>query len=75
MVVAEKRIGFGEQNIIEAIASILGIREVKTVSPHTTLPELGMDSMMGVEVKQTLEREYDVFLTAQDIRTMTFARF
>lgn len=41
---------------------------------HTPLSELGMDSMMAVEIRQTLEREYDVFLSAQDIRNLTFAK-
>lgn len=47
---------------------------MKTVSLHSSLAELGMDSMMAVEIKQTLEREFEVFLTAQDIRSMTFAK-
>ncbi|EFN80819.1 Fatty acid synthase [Harpegnathos saltator] len=29
---------------------------------------------MAVEIKQTLEREYEVFLTAQDIRNLNFAK-
>lgn len=29
---------------------------------------------MAVEIKQVLEREFDVNLTAQDLRTLTFAR-
>lgn len=33
-----------------------------------------MDSVMAVEIKQTLEREFDVFLTAYDIQTLTFAK-
>lgn len=33
-----------------------------------------MDSMMSVEIKQTLEREFEVFLTAQDIRGLNFAK-
>ncbi|VVC31224.1 Thioesterase,Alpha/Beta hydrolase fold [Cinara cedri] len=33
-----------------------------------------MDSMMAVEIKQTLERQFEVFLTPQDIRSMTFAK-
>lgn len=41
---------------------------------HSSLSELGMDSMMGVEIKQTLEREFDIYLTAQDIRGLTFAK-
>ena len=33
-----------------------------------------MDSMMAVEIKQTLEREFEIFLTAQDIRGLNFAK-
>ncbi|XP_044764314.1 fatty acid synthase-like [Coccinella septempunctata] len=74
MVVADKKSGSGGmENIVDAIASTLGIKK-ESVSPHTTLAELGMDSMTAVEIKQTLEREFEVFLTAQDIRTLTFSR-
>lgn len=51
-----------------------GLRDLKTISLHSTLAELGMDSMMAVEIKQTLEREFQVFLTPQDIRGMTFSK-
>ncbi|CAH0548595.1 unnamed protein product [Brassicogethes aeneus] len=75
MVVAEKKSGSGgADNIIDAVAYILGIKDMKAISYHSTLAELGMDSMTAVEIKQTLEREFDVFLTAQDIRSMTFSR-
>ncbi|KAF2904462.1 hypothetical protein ILUMI_01702 [Ignelater luminosus] len=75
IVVAEKRGGAGgADNIVDAVKNILGLRDLKTISLHSSLSELGMDSMMAVEIKQTLEREYEVFLTAQDIRSMTFAR-
>ncbi|XP_011705573.1 PREDICTED: fatty acid synthase-like, partial [Wasmannia auropunctata] len=50
------------------------IKDMKVVSRSMTLTELGMDSMMAVEIKQTLEREFDIFLTAQEIRTLTFAK-
>lgn len=33
-----------------------------------------MDSMMAIEIKQTLEREFDVYLTAQDIRNLTIEK-
>jgi len=29
---------------------------------------------MAVEIKQTLEREFDIFVTAQEIRNLTFAK-
>jgi len=47
---------------------------MKGVSQNSSLAELGMDSMMTVEIKQTLEREFDLFLTAQEIRSLTFAK-
>lgn len=30
--------------------------------------------MMGVEIKQTLEREYEIYLNAEDIRSLNFAK-
>lgn len=33
-----------------------------------------MDSMMAIEIKQTLERDFDVLLPPQDIRNLTFAK-
>ena len=50
-----------------------GIRDLKTVSLNSTLAELGMDSMTAVEIKETLEREFEVYLTPQEIRNLTFA--
>ena len=40
---------------------------------NSTLAELGMDSKTVVEVKETIEREFEVFLTPQEIRKLTFA--
>jgi fatty acid synthase len=33
-----------------------------------------MDSMTAVEIKQSLEREFEIFLTPQEIRSLTFSR-
>lgn len=44
------------------------------VSESANLAELGMDSLMGAEIKQTLERGYDVVLGVQEIRALTFGR-
>ncbi|CAD6237321.1 GSCOCG00002249001-RA-CDS, partial [Cotesia congregata] len=75
MVVAEKRAGTnGPLNVVETVLNIMGLKDLKSVSQHTSLAELGMDSMMAVEIKQSLEREFDIFLTAQDIRSLNFAK-
>lgn len=77
MVLAEKRRGGGDANqvsLTDAVANILGIKDTKTVSGSSTLADLGMDSLMGAEIKQTLERSYDLVLSAQEIRGLTFGR-
>lgn len=77
IVLAEKRKSGGDGNqvsLIDAVANILGIKDSKTVAPSATLADLGMDSLMGAEIKQTLERNYDVVLSAQEIRALTFGR-
>jgi len=56
------------------VDTFAGVKDVTTVPQNLPLAELGMDSMMAVEIKQTLEREFDVFLTAQDIRNLNFAK-
>ncbi|KYM97760.1 Fatty acid synthase [Cyphomyrmex costatus] len=77
IVVAEKRVerhGFGRNSLVETVANILGISKINTVSPNLSLAELGMGSLMIVEMKHTLEREFDLFLTLQEIRNLTFAK-
>jgi fatty acid synthase, animal type len=73
MVVAEKRAGGGSGlSAIEAVMNIMSIRDIKSVSMDVTLSDIGMDSLMAVEIRQMLEREYELFLSPQDLRTLTF---
>ncbi|KAH8379368.1 hypothetical protein KR009_004445 [Drosophila setifemur] len=75
MVVAEKRSGrSGNESVIDAVMNIMGIRDLKSVSLGTTLSEMGMDSLMAVEIKQTLERDFELVLTPQDLRLLTFQK-
>ncbi|XP_023313671.1 fatty acid synthase-like [Trichogramma pretiosum] len=75
MVVAEKRAGgSGALNVVDTVLNIMGLKTLKGVSLNTSLAELGMDSMMSVEIKQTLEREFEIFLTAGDIRNLNFTK-
>lgn len=74
-VLADKRKGAENANkvsVVETIANILGIKKLDSVNPNISLADLGMDSLMGTEIKQTLERNYDVVLSSQEIRTLTF---
>lgn len=77
MVLAEKRGGGAETSqvgLLDAVGNILGIKDVKTINHASTLADLGMDSLMGAEIKQTLERNYDLVLSAQEIRGLTFGK-
>ncbi|KAL2715899.1 fatty acid synthase-like [Vespula squamosa] len=74
MVVAKKQKASDGNNVVDAVLNIMGIKDLKNVKPHTTLAELGMDSIMAVEIKQTLGREYEIYLTMQYIRRLNFAR-
>ena len=72
MVVAEKRFSAANTgNVLESVMNIMGIRDMKSFSMETTLSELGMDSLMTVEIQQTLEREFDVIIAAQELRSIT----
>ncbi|XP_014667633.1 PREDICTED: fatty acid synthase-like [Priapulus caudatus] len=50
-------------DLIHAVANILGVKDVATLNAELTLGELGLDSLMGVEVRQTLERDFDLSLS------------
>lgn len=74
MVVAEKRFGGSDGSItlFDSVLNIIGVRDTKSISLNTTLNEMGLDSLMTVELKQLLERDYDLNLSTQEIRSLTF---
>ncbi|KAJ0178566.1 hypothetical protein K1T71_006389 [Dendrolimus kikuchii] len=76
MVLAEKRRGqqASAQTVVRSVANILGIKDPAAVAASANLAELGMDSLMGVEIKQTLESDYDIVVAVQEIRALTFGR-
>lgn len=44
------------------------------MNPTSTLAELGMDSLMGAEIKQTLERSFDMVYSVGEIRNLTMGK-
>nr|XP_037286078.1 fatty acid synthase-like [Rhipicephalus microplus] len=63
-----------KHSLIESVARILGVQDASRLSPDISLGELGIDSLMSVDVKQTLEQDCDVTLSTQEIRQLTIAR-
>ncbi|XP_026523135.1 fatty acid synthase [Notechis scutatus] len=74
-VLAEKLLaksdGGSQRDLVEAVAHILGVRDVNSLNADTSLADLGLDSLMGVEVRQTLERDYDIVMSMRDVRLLT----
>ncbi|KAG5667645.1 hypothetical protein PVAND_015619 [Polypedilum vanderplanki] len=72
MVVAEKHNkNSGKDGIVKMIMNIMSIKDVKSLSIETKLSELGMDSLMTVEISQALEREFNLYITSQELRSIT----
>lgn len=57
-------------NLLQTIAHILGVNDISQLNPDANLGDLGLDSLMGVEIKQALERDYDITLSMKEIRTV-----
>lgn len=60
-----------KSDLISAVAHVMGVKNPASLHPSLTLSELGLDSLMGVEVKQTLERDYDLILSMVEVRALT----
>ncbi|XP_008048097.1 fatty acid synthase isoform X2 [Carlito syrichta] len=63
-----------QRDLVKSVAHILGIRDLAAVNLDSSLADLGLDSLMGVEVRQTLEREHDLVLSMRDVRQLTLRK-
>ncbi len=72
VVVADKNITIGgDQHTLEALLVAMGFPDTKTIDRNKPILELGMDSIGGTEIQQTLEREFGITMTFQELRTKT----
>lgn len=61
-----------QQSLIEMMLSIMSIQNINSISMTTILGDLGLDSLITIEIKQTLEREFNIKMTSKDVRNLTF---
>lgn len=54
--------------------SLPGIRDLAAINLDSSLADLGLDSLMSVEVRQTLERELNLVLSMREVRQLTLRR-
>ncbi|GFU22758.1 fatty acid synthase, partial [Nephila pilipes] len=60
-----------KQGVLSAVGKIFGISDISSINPELSLGELGMDSLIGVELKHLLERECDLMLGIYELRKLT----
>lgn len=73
IVVADKKNAApaSQLTLIDHVLQIMGLRDIKAVPKSTSLGDVGMDSLMVVEIKQLMERIHDVFFTTQQLHSLT----
>ncbi|KAB0791242.1 hypothetical protein PPYR_03042 [Photinus pyralis] len=75
IVIAQKNEdGIGSPKIVDTVMNIMGVTDLKLVGIHISFSQMGMDSIMAVEIKQTIERELNINISARDLRQLTFAK-
>jgi fatty acid synthase len=67
---SKRSVGGGRGDLVRTICHILGVKDHSTLDPNTTLGDLGLDSLMAVEIRQALERDYDMVLSTQEVRQL-----
>lgn len=72
--VFEQQITFFHYYLWYIYIYILGIDNIRSVNQDAKLIELGLDSLMVTEIKQVLEREFDIYLSISEIRQITFRK-
>ena len=75
IVVAEKRESVKNseniQDLVQVVANILGIENIRSMNLNVSFDKLGIDSLGYTEIKQILEKEYDIVLSFREIRALT----
>lgn len=67
---AESRKNFENtgEDVFQAIAKIIGVADLNELDPEQLFSELGIDSLMAVEIRQVLESRCDLTLPLKDLR-------
>ena len=61
-------------DLIKMVGNILGIKDFDSLDANTTLASLGVDSLMAVEIKQTVESVTGQEFSQKDLKDMTVGK-
>lgn len=60
-----------KESLKEAVMRKMSIKDNRSISMHSTLAELGLNSLTTVEIRETLERDYNIILTTKNLTSLT----
>ncbi|KAL1424454.1 hypothetical protein MTO96_020238 [Rhipicephalus appendiculatus] len=63
-----------KRTLLQSVTDILGIKDISSINASVTLGEMGIDSLMSVDVRRLLERKCDLTLSAREIHQLTITR-
>lgn len=61
-------------SVLDCVLNIMEIKDKSSLSQHNTLNNLGLDSIMTTDIKQTLEKDYGLIFSPKEIRLLTVQR-
>ncbi len=64
----------GREGLKAAVKAILGLKSQDTVPENVALVELGLDSLMAVEIEYLLKHEYHLPVASSEVRALSFSR-
>ena len=56
---------------MDAICNIVGLKDLTSMNDSTKLSDLGLDSLMSVEVKNLVERETQISISIREVANIT----
>ncbi|GAU91939.1 hypothetical protein RvY_04096 [Ramazzottius varieornatus] len=59
-----------KSHLPQTVAKIMGIKDFASLDMFLSLGDYGIDSLMAMELGQVLERDFDLSLTLQEIRSL-----
>ncbi|XP_049519228.1 LOW QUALITY PROTEIN: fatty acid synthase-like [Dermacentor silvarum] len=65
-----EEIGNKKHDIVDSVLHIIGGKNASTLNTDIAFGEMGMDSLMAVEVKQTIERECGISMSMKEVRQL-----
>jgi len=69
----DKHVDDNSDSLLNTVADIFRVKDINSIEDYSFV-DLGMDSLCYVELKNVLEIKYDIRLSSEEIRSLTFAK-